>query len=641
MRHLCFNKTLLASLLITSTLTATTLKDTVTQTVLTNSEIIANQLKIKSSQKEIDIEKSEYYPSLDFDTSFEKSQTKDKTDEETGPWVEEDGYIATLSATQLLYNGGKTSSKIKEKEYNYSSSSFKLNQKNEDIVFKIIKAYNDLVMFEELDQLMKYNNIAHANALEIAYNKEEISGEALETLKTQALITTQNDKKFEHNVKIQKAKALYLKLTSIQSEDNMCRPVINEEILPKTLKEIIELAVQSNYEIQEQKEIIKKQKQKVLQNNSNFKPTVELNLDASYDKDLELDEDGVQKKLSGTVDLKWNFYSGGKDSLTSSKERITLNEEKKQLEKITNDVIEKVTNLFNKYNNTITRIDNFNKSIKTNQEILNITKSQLEDGTKTFLDMLSSKSKIINAQTNKIKQEFILINTYYELLKELSMVTKTVINSKDQVCQNTTVTNLIKDEISDDKELDILLEETVESNTESADSIVVAEVSDDEIAEETIEDKLSKAFTNDKVVFDKENLSITLLITSESFNNKMVNPYDKFKYLLDSFSPKLINIISNNQKDIKSVNIESHTSSEHRKYSDIAKKFQANKGLSQRRANKVKQYFIKNAIKNNVDIPWYENNINAIGKSSQEAIINNGIEDKEASRRIIIKIIKR
>ena len=128
MKKLYISSILAATLVTTSY--ANTLKETVTQTVLTNSEILSNQLKVKSNQKDIEIERSGYYPTLDLDAYLEKSKTKDKNDTpslSTG-WEDKDGYRATLKAEQLLFDAGKTTGKVSEEEYNYTESIYKYKQ---------------------------------------------------------------------------------------------------------------------------------------------------------------------------------------------------------------------------------------------------------------------------------------------------------------------------------------------------------------------------------------------------------------------------------------------------------------------------------------------------------------------------------
>jgi len=650
MKNLSFVSILLTSLFTISN--AETLKETIEQTKLTNTEIQVNQLKVKSEKKNIQIEESSYYPSLDFEIYAEKSQTKDNPkDGPSTSWDKKDGFNTSLGLEQLLYDGGKTSSLISQKKYSYLSTSYKYKDKNEKIILNIIKSYSELVEYAELNKVMEYSTLAHNKALEIALDKEEISGEVIETLKTKNIINAHIDKKLIAKEKYNKAVSNYENLTAKKLNNKICRPVVNASIMDKTLDEIIKLSLENSYKIKEQKEIIKKQSNKISQERSNYKPKVKLNLDSSYDKNLNTNHN-IQKELSGTVTLNWNLYSGGKDKSYVEKETIKLNEEKKNLEKIRLDIIENITNLYNTYQNTKSRIKNFEESIKINQEILDITKNQLEDGTKTFIDALLAKNKITDAQSNKIKQEFILINKYYELLKEMSILNKTIVTSKSDMCIIIDVPNLINDKNEDMEDIDALLDST---NIDETQEELIKEIPEIKTLKKepikniipiqtnnkSLADKLSDTFKNENYTFDKESLTTTLLVTSSSFTKSKVNSNDKFKYLLDTFSVKFLKVLEENEDKIKRVDIESYTSSEYTKYKTQKEKDAANYALSKRRGIKVKNYFVKKSIENDLNTDWFNSKFRVIGKGPENSIKNDdGTENKKLSRRVVLKIIE-
>lgn len=644
---------------------ASTLHDTIKQTTLTNTEINSNILKTESQKEEILIEEANYYPTIDMDAYLQKSKTQDyKSTGDTQNKI--DGHKVTLKAEQLLYDGGKTPSKIKEKKFNYSSSTFKTNQKNETIIFDVTKAYIDLVKFNELNQLADYSVTEHKKALDIAYEKEQISGETMETQRTLSMIYTENDKKFIQEEEYQKALAKYQKISSINEVKNICRPVINEMLIPLKLENIIEIALKNSYKVQEQKEIIEKQQSKVSQEKSNYEPIVKLKAFTSYDKDIELLGQGDQKEFNGQLSLNWNFYSGGKDQAGIEKERIILREEQKTLETIEKEVIENVTNLFNKYIQTKHRIENLKKSLDIELEILQINNRQLADGTKTFIDSLQAKNKVIDAQSNLLKQEFTLFSAYFELLKELSMLSKTILSEEGQVCENNDmIKNLIADKVEDIQSLDSLLDE---KNVEKSNVIedytktetqqpkidqpqMILEPSTVPITTEANSSSVLKDFDSQikellknarNVQFDPISLQLILLVTTNSFTVEGLNPNDSFLNTLETFIPSLLDLIARNQEDIKSIKIKSYTSSEHRKFKEPYEAFQANKELSQRRANKVKEYFIQSSKNKNLNVDWFETRIETEGMGSQGIIKNPmGSEDRESSRRIIIEIVKR
>ena len=224
-----------------------------------------------------------------------------------------------------------------------------MNQKNDATLFDVTKTYNRLVEYSILSQINQYNITSHNDALNIAQDKEQISGEALEGKKTLSLLSNLKDAKLAQEAAQDKNKLQFERLTGIKDTSKVCRPLIDESLIPSSLEQTIELALNNNQEIQKQKALISQQMEKINAEESNYLPVVKAKVQGSIDNDIELEETGDQKSVLGELSLNWNFYSGGRDSSAIEKEKINLKKEQKSLENAQNSVVEKVSALYNKY----------------------------------------------------------------------------------------------------------------------------------------------------------------------------------------------------------------------------------------------------------------------------------------------------
>jgi len=114
----------------------------------------------------------------------------------------------------------------------------------------------------------------------------------------------------------------------------------------------------------------------------------------------------------------------------------------------------------------------------------------------------------------------------------------------------------------------------------------------------------------------------------------------KYKEILNSFFPRYISILKDYSNEITSVHVEGHTSSRYRTAKTAEEKFEKNRILSQKRANKVLEY-----ISGNTDDAVVENKgfiekaFVADGKSSSESVLNeDGTENYVLSRRVEFRI---
>jgi outer membrane protein OmpA-like peptidoglycan-associated protein len=115
---------------------------------------------------------------------------------------------------------------------------------------------------------------------------------------------------------------------------------------------------------------------------------------------------------------------------------------------------------------------------------------------------------------------------------------------------------------------------------------------------------------------------------------------DKFKYILDDFFPRYINILTNKKfrLDIDEIRIEGHTSSDWGTATNRSDRYIHNAKLSQDRAFQVLNYCI-NVDKVQKELDWLIKLFRANGVSFANPIIVDGVENAELSRRVEFRVI--
>ena len=345
--------------------------------------------------------------------------------------------------------------------------------------------------------------------------------------------------------------------------------------------------------------------------------------------------------MKGQISLNWNFYSGGSDEAAQDKEKILITKEKKQLEAIQATVTESVSELYQRYFETKKRVENMKKTLTMQKEILEVVRTLLEDGTKTYSDELDSKAKVLETMSNLIVLESDLENIYYDLLFQMGTLSETILSTEQKTCKLSTLVNpLLNGATNEPVDLDSLLN--------GADNIVAPIKIKEPIKEinlidsnngETLSQKLQKIYTKD-YQYDPDSMTATIQISSNSFTLKEVNKADTFHSILDSFVPDFLQLLKDEEDSIDKVIVGSHTSSEFKQYTNQIKIDIANKGLSQRRANKVKNYFMDKSNKMFGNKKLVKDKIEVIGHGGNFTVKDaNNKEDHVASRRITIQVV--
>jgi len=134
----------------------------------------------------------------------------------------------------------------------------------------------------------------------------------------------------------------------------------------------------------------------------------------------------------------------------------------------------------------------------------------------------------------------------------------------------------------------------------------------------------------------KKDLSITLNKESLYFKVGAYKLTKEQKRFLDNFANKLIRFLKENKQNIKTLEINGHTSSEWEK-ADFTQRYLKNEKLSMNRAYSTVEYIFKN--QNPTTQIWLTKILRGSGFSYSKKITVNENEDRKKSRRISFKII--
>jgi outer membrane protein, adhesin transport system len=389
------------SILASASLQAVSLKESVEKVLSTNPEIIAEKNNQEAFRKYIDERRANYFPRIDIDGRLEKSNSDknyDSTSSNLDGSEQEDGYNFGIALNQMLYDGDLTPSQVREAKHNDLANKFRTEKNIDNIIYETISAYTGLVQYSELLDLTKDMITTNEENLQIAKEKESISGEILETYQVDSKLSFVKEKYLEEKDLKTSRISTFKRYVGIEPAGNECRPKIDLSKIPNNLQQIVEAAVLRNYEIQEQIERIKAQREKIAQADSKFLPNLSLELKALTDSDLSLNEEGVENQAFGRINLAWNLYNGGGDYAVSKQEELFLAEQKERLDAITNKVVESVKVTYQRFMKNKERIEVLKKYVVANENIVEVYKSEFESGTRTFVDILDAQTVLYEAK---------------------------------------------------------------------------------------------------------------------------------------------------------------------------------------------------------------------------------------------------
>lgn len=447
-----FSGIIYLSLFACISLQAGSLKESVDKVLSTNPEIIAEKKNQDAFKKYIDERESKYLPRIDIDGRLEKSNSDKKYKNPpagtTNGADQESGYNVGIALNQMLYDGDLTPSRVREAKHNDLANTYRTQRNIQNIVYETVNAYTGLVQYDEMLNLTKSMIKTNEDNLQTAKEKESISGEVLETYETEGKLNFVKEKYLEEKDLKNSRVSTFKRYVGEEPKGNECRPKMDLSKISNNIEELVKQAVLNNYEVKEQIERTKAQREKIAQADSKFLPNFNLELKALTDNDIALNDNGRENQAYGRVNLAWNLFNGGGDKAISQQETIFLAEQKQRLDAVTNKVVEAVKVNFERFQKNKERIEILKKYVVANENIVQVYKSEFESGTRTFVDILDAETVLYEAKKSLISREFEMYRNYYDLLSSLSILTDTILESGDGCSASKTIANNLKEEPS-------------------------------------------------------------------------------------------------------------------------------------------------------------------------------------------------
>ena len=402
-------------------------------TALKNNLILNAERKNQKSIKEnINISRSEFLPSISLSGDQSSSQSTNKTNSSGSklPDSNLDTETTTVSIDQKIFQGFKGYNLLKKSELESRQADFKLKQTEQQTILDTISAYFDFIFKTKNEEF----NLSNVNLFE-----RQVESDSARLQKGEITLTdlAQSESSLAGaNANLIKAKTeLLASKTSFERVIRVKAPTsinVNERIdidLPNTLNEAINLAKLNNADL-----LIAKLDYQIAEKDLNIEkarlaPSASINYSKSENKDYsstidELDQETVKATIT------WPIIKGGEN--ISSIKKSSLKKQRSLLlaEDAENKVVTDTTNAWSKYQSSESVLIATESQLKA-AEIANegITLEYDSGNTRTTLEVIQSRSLLLDSRIAFAKAERDFIISKFELAFQLGTLTSSSIKS--------------------------------------------------------------------------------------------------------------------------------------------------------------------------------------------------------------------
>lgn len=391
----------------------TSLKDLIDIAIENNSNIKISKFTQDKEKASYNLSKTEYLPKVGF--TGELSSYDIETNESNDSDNSVTGY--NLSASQLLYDFGRTSNQIETAKKNLEASGFEIIKNISETVletkqayYNILNNYQQINLAEEsitidelhLNQADNYFNAGVRTLIDVTDARLQLSNSKLKLVQSQ--------------YSLKNSKTKLISIIGIQNSDEI-RVQKDEEIQTAikgfkksnfTLEELLDAGLKNRAEIKVFEKQIEAQQLELKNTKKEYYPT--LNFDVNYnDKNSDDIVSLDSKQTSAGIFLKWDIFTGNSTEENIKISLVNLNSLKQQLFQEKLQIKEDITSAYFKVKENEESIKIAILNVKLSADKLDLANQRYKAGLNDLVEVNTSKLAYTEAKSQ-------LIDTYYNYL---------------------------------------------------------------------------------------------------------------------------------------------------------------------------------------------------------------------------------
>jgi outer membrane protein len=411
-------KIVLSSLLVLS-LNAQNMDELVDSALKNSPDIKISKSQLDMLKEDVSIARSYYLPSIDLSGGFGKAGYKYKNiSNETFNSVG-----ASASATQLIYDFGKTGGAIDLSKYNFDSYDAHHTQIISDKILEVRTKYYELLKSRSLIKVNEENvklNEAQTYRAQRYYEagirtKIDVSDAKVHLIKSQIDYKNSLYDKELSLVDLKKSIGDIKNDLDVDSDNITFASMYSAlPIVSQNINELVESAFKNRYEIKAYNEKIKASKASQVSVRGDFLPS--LGLSAQYD--LNSVEDKVEqmipeKQWNALVALNWNIFSGFNTTSKYQKAKIDTLKSQQELTNLKLDIEKSV-------NDSFIYVQKKLENVKYSESLRELSAQKFDQAQKRYENGLSDFIELQQARQEYIDSLSALVISYYDYLQSVA-----------------------------------------------------------------------------------------------------------------------------------------------------------------------------------------------------------------------------
>ena len=395
-----------------------------------NPKLKAERENLKAIKENINISRSEFLPSVTVSGTLDSTQSTDRTDQSGSSLADLSNDTATksVSVDQKIFQGFEGYNSLKKSKLEVEQANYKLKNVEQEIILKSVTAYYDLVYKTKSRDF----NLANLSLLERQVESDrsrlqrgEIS--LTDLSQSESSLAGANASFIASGNELLVAKTNFEKIIRTSVPEEIDDKFSLDIALPNNLNDALKLAEKNNPKLMISQLDYKISERDLNIERAKLSPSASINYTKSKSEDYSSTVDEIDKE-SVKATVTWPIIKGGENYSSLKKAKFKKNKSNLILEDTFNEVKSDTANAWSIYQSAESVLNSTQSQVNA-AEIANegITLEYESGNTRTTLEVIQSRSLLLNARIANAKAERDFIVSKFQLLTELGELTLQII----------------------------------------------------------------------------------------------------------------------------------------------------------------------------------------------------------------------
>ena len=408
------------------------LYDALKITYKNNKELNAERENVNIAEQDLKISKGNYLPSGTITGSKSQQDTNKLTNQSGGDAAinDVDPLNTTIKLEQTLIDFGRNA-ELKKSKLGLSLSKEKLKKTEQEIFYKAIEAYSNLIASTERVKINERNLNLLTRQVENDKTRLEIGQITLSDLsQSESSLAGAEAKNIKAINDLTTSKLNYENVIGkINNVDNLNKTLNPISPLPKSLSEAIEISNNNNPDIIIARIEYEQSEKDIKISKADLAPTATLSVERSNTEDFS---STIDEKEQDTIKatITWPFFSGGKNLANVNKNQSEKIRKRLLLDNTIKSSETNVASAWSNYQSSESILTSIRAQVNA-AEIANegITE-EYQRGSRSTLDFIQSTAILLDARISLANSERDFILAQYNLLKSVGLLNSNHLNIK-------------------------------------------------------------------------------------------------------------------------------------------------------------------------------------------------------------------